>query len=254
MKKTFSPSWLKTAEQCMYKAVHEVKNNDAAPLVFGNMLHDISERVHIEKLAPAKAQAQFIYNLTEELRLNTMDYLSRGQKAVGHLFDKKFSIKGELFDVESRNAPEAFRVDLGRYNSRLLSVPVISGGRKLWGKIDRIDRETLDKGRVWHIIDYKTGRTKNDMFQVLCYAIMIIRAYGIDTDKDKIIGHYFYLESGEKVSNEIDVRDVIEHLKKINFIVSQYDTGIYQRSSGGHCRFCTIEGCPSRRYKHYTKR
>lgn len=254
MKKTFSPSWLKTAEQCMYKAVHEERDNNAAPLIFGSLIHDICEKALLEKFSPAKAQAQFIYNLTEEPRLDTVTYLSRGQKAVGHLFDKKFAIKGELFDVESRNAPKAYRVDLGKYNSRLLSVPVVSGGRKLWGKIDRIDRERVEEGYIWHIIDYKTGKTKNDMFQVLCYALMLIRAYGIDTDKDKIIGHYFYLENGEKVSNDIHVRDVIDHLKKINFIVSQYDTGIYQRSNGGHCRFCTIEGCPSRRFKHYTKR
>jgi len=159
-----------------------------------------------------------------------------------------------IFDVESANAPDEFSQEL--YGTRNIKVPIISKGRYLRGKIDRVDVTPATKTLT--IIDYKTGSSTYDDFQGVCYALAMVRAYGIDLSETTLVFAYHYLEGGIVDGKSFTEDELIKGLDLINDIVADYDNAwdlqlFSKNPCKDSCKFCSVD-CPEGKQFQYRRK
>jgi hypothetical protein len=245
----FSASFLKTYKTCPYRAMNE-PFSDSPFLTYGNMVHDILAEFVTGRLPVAKRDELkdiFLPKVLEEMK--SMKFGEKFQKTMNNFATlKDFQFTGyNVFDVESENCPDKFHQML--YGSRNLRVPMFEDGKGLRGKIDLI----LDTPEHLRIIDYKTGSTEYDEFQILCYGLMVCFAYDLNPDKIRITGEYWYLEKGKAKPFPITSAKLMDHHTELCHLKESYDSGIYvKKPSWDNCRMCQCdceEGSRMQRFK-----
>jgi len=100
------------------------------------------------------------------------------------------------------------------------------------GRIDAIYAEDLDG--PWEIVDWKTGRSRDDPLQLDLYGLACVEIWG--KRPDELTLTYLYLASGEEVSHPMQdpatVRTrVVEALRSI-------DAGDFEPTPGPQCTHC----------------
>jgi len=251
-KKAFSPTWIVGYDMCPFKQVNE-KFKESAPLLFGKLVHDLSERAIAGKWDVARFKEVGKEKLLETA-IPFTKFSPRLQKIANNFFKEQFQIKKgfEILDLESKHCPPAFKNIL--YGKPYAAVPLFTQGRKLRGSVDRID---IDKGaKRIHIRDYKTGTAPvKNMSQLFSYAVQACIMYDwLDLDEWVIVCSFDYLEMGKQVPDPplwAKPDALVKHISDIRGIVEEYDGGIHSKRSGSHCRFCSIENCEMRKYPYY---
>lgn len=119
-----------------------------------------------------------------------------------------------------------------------IKVPI--GENLLIGKVDRIDK--TDDGL--HIIDYKTGKSQDDEFQVMIYVLLVKSSFRLPITK----ASYFYLRTGKFKSVVPSEQKETAVKKRISSIISaiekEKDFTPKQSKLCGWCDF--IEFCPAK--------
>lgn len=104
------------------------------------------------------------------------------------------------------------------------------------GRIDRIDR--LADGTV-HIIDYKTGKTKEkpDKDQLFIYQLAALRSVGVKPSKLSFV----YLESGSEVSFIGTDDELVALEEQVNRVADAIRASNFSPTPGDACRFCDFK-------------
>lgn len=250
----FSPSFLKNYRLCPYMAVND-KFEGNIFTEFGNLVHETLEILFTIKeltiVDAFEAARQEILNSTTLQANRFIPKLDCVEHNIMH--NNKFGIyQGwKILDLESQSAPEEYRQLLrGSYCLISPCLPPAPGSDKpryLRGKIDRLDHF---KHKQFKIIDYKTGKSKNDPFQLNCYGMMVMDAYGLSLDEVEVTGHYWYLESGHDVSQQITPAALMDFYQDLCGLIEEYDSGLHmKRPSWDACRNCSLECPEGRRFK-----
>jgi RecB family exonuclease len=97
--------------------------------------------------------------------------------------------------------------------------------------------EHKKKGPV--ILDWKTGSTKPDNFQLITYAALVTEAKDAFADL-KWQGRYVMLAPGSPDTRYVDLStvDPVEVGKKYQAVVDRIDGKHYEAKAGFNCRFC----------------
>jgi len=250
-KKWFSPSFLKTFKSCPYRAMYE-PFTESPYLQFGNLVHDLLAEFATGRIPDVDRQDlkdKFLPKVVEEMK--SMKFSEKFQKIMNNFgVNKNFTFDNyEIFDVESENCPEEYSQTL--HNSRMLKVPMFWDGKGMRGKIDII----LNTPTHYRIIDYKTGSTEYDEFQILCYAVMVCFTYNLDPTKVKIDGEFWYLEKGTKTVFPITVPKLVDFYDELCFLKNSYETKIYMKKpSWDTCRMCHCDCQEGQRMQTFKNR
>ena len=151
---------------------------------------------------------------------------------------KKYKKKGKEILKEFY---KKFKNDWPKVVSLEQGVNLKIGGRRIYGKIDRVD--ALEKGI--QIVDYKTGRPKkedkidiDDKEQLLIYQL----AAGQAMDKEICNLQFYYLDDNSEVNflgTERDLKEMEEKiLERIDKIEDAAKTGKFIPKPGPLCSFC----------------
>lgn len=256
-RKNFSPTFLKSVDECPYKAMNDTYSPSWAPL-FGDAVHTVlyeSVANGLDHIAALKELNRTLW--TREFKgpngATKMPYRKYSEKLskiisnMEHLPDLRIGTEGwQVMDCESQGVPEEFKSNT--HGKRFLAVPVLPDGSCLRGAIDRLDyNPELD---AWRIVDYKTGISEPDDFQILTNALMIIYPYGIEMPRQRITGKYDCIETGKTLPVNIDSDILINHYNHINRLVSVVRSGIYvKKPSRKACLFCTVDCSEGKRYQ-----
>jgi len=119
-------------------------------------------------------------------------------------------------------------------------IKVSIGDHILMGKIDRIDK--LEGGL--HVIDYKTGKSEDDEFQVMTYVLIAKNRYRLPITK----ASYFYLRTGKFKSFDTSDEKELATLKRINSIIEAVEKEKdYFPKPSKLCAWCDyLEFCPAK--------
>jgi DNA helicase-2/ATP-dependent DNA helicase PcrA len=117
------------------------------------------------------------------------------------------------------------------------------GGHLVTGRIDRVD--ALDGEKV-EVIDYKTGRPKDqknadESLQLSIYALAAREKY----KKEPARLSFYYLTSNEKVSSARSEKDLEETKEEISKVADSILRREFQATKGFHCDWCDFKPiCP----------
>ena len=146
------------------------------------------------------------------------EYFAKGKKALADFYEKYQQIPVEHLALEQR-----FTVKIAE--------------RVVRGSMDRIDAA----GEKVHIIDYKTGSSKEklekeDKRQLMLYATAAKDPHVLDKDVAKIT--YYYLEDGSMLSLEPQAEDYADITEWVGETAEKIAVGDFTPTPGRVCRFC----------------
>lgn len=207
-------------------------------LIFGGLLHDVlndffhlptdkrNEQTLLELLktqwgGPRGKEGGFP-NIEEEREFYA--------KASGML--KRFANEQEL-------NPTTAYLPTGEIKKDLLKVPV-EDGLTLIGVIDRVDKEDGS----YHLVDYKTGKEKDDDFQLMTYSILSEKALGMPLEK----ASFLYLTSGKVATYKPTKESMEKALARIKDIAQQIkEDREFNPQPSKMCYYCDfVELCPAK--------
>jgi ATP-dependent DNA helicase UvrD/PcrA len=108
----------------------------------------------------------------------------------------------------------------------------------------RIDRFTIN-GRIdaiygddtegpWEVVDWKTGRSRDDALQLDLYGLACVEIYG--KRPDDLTLTYAYLATGEEVSHPMD--DPVAVRARVEEALRSIDAGAFDPTPGPQCTYC----------------
>jgi CRISPR/Cas system-associated exonuclease Cas4 (RecB family) len=216
----------------------QVEAGKRKDLIFGGLLHDVlNDFLHLPE-----------DKRTEEDLLNTLKTQWGGPRGKEGGFpnieeEREFYAKAvkmlKNFASEQELHPKTAYLPTGKIKKDLLKVP-IEDGITLMGVIDRIDKEDGS----YHLIDYKTGKEKDDDFQLMAYSILSEKALGMPLKK----ASFLYLTSGKVATYKPTKKAVEDALTKIKNIAGQIkEDKEFDPQPSKMCYYCDfVELCPDK--------
>jgi len=233
-----SASAIETYERCPMKYLFQygwrLRSGPSASMTFGNVMHTtIREFV-------AESRKRTLLPLEELLAIYEREWKSAG-------FPDPY--QEEEYRKAGREQLEAF------YRSFTARTPDVLYQEKsfelrlepdlvLSGRIDQVNR--LD-GRQVEIVDYKTGKVRNQEnaandIQLSIYALASSEAF--DLEPQRLVFHY--LMSGETVTSRRDNKALDQAKERIAEIAGQIRAGDFPSKPGRNCGYCDFKPlCPA---------
>jgi RecB family exonuclease len=201
-------------------------------LAFGNSIHNTLRDFHTENIFNHNVS----YERMLELYKNNWDdsgYLdvrhrkqrfASGEKLLKAYYDKEKDHDKNIIEIEK-------------------NISFKLAGVKSSGRIDRIDR--LDGNKI-EIIDYKTGKLKEQKdvdkdLQTSIYALAVRETLGYEPE---VLTLYF-VEEGQRVSSHKTLEQIKEQVGKAEEVVEVMKSGDFTPTPGKHCEWCDYKNlCP----------
>ena len=251
-----SASSIKTYEQCPRKYWYNYIDKPEVPikewdhLTLGNFVHEVLEHFHnILKKHKKRDQRKLMEYVCKER-----------EKEMGKDGGPKFKLNEELRKqirgmlmsyleyLEENGVPNV------QSNERRFSV-YLDEDLLVRGVIDRIDLGVGDDPTRFHVVDYKTGKSKYlDEFQLLLYGIPLLEE---NPDLDIFKGSYLALKEDMKwLSYDISRTDVENVKEKIRSVARQIrEDSTWQPKPQFLCRYCDFESIcdasPDNQFKNF---
>lgn len=157
-----------------------------------------------------------------------MEYFQKGKDALKDFYEQYAKMPVEHLALEQR-----FTVKIAE--------------RIVGGSMDRIDKEgrlpgePRSAGDKVHIIDYKTGKSKDklekeDKRQLMLYAAAARDPHVLDADVAKVT--YYYLEDGSMLSLEPQAEDYEDVTEWVGETAESIESGDFTPTPGRVCTFC----------------
>lgn len=232
----FSATKFETYKKCpmryKFKYVLEVKESFTSYLNLGNSLHSVFEKIAHMQIRNKKVDVQsalamlgdFWDSLPYDSYTDEQNDILSAQKMIQTFLDWSKKNPHKLVDVEI-----PFVINIGKNTVR--------------GKIDRLE---IDSDGNYHVVDYKTGRVREDLrsirnnSQVNIYAMAVRQLYG----KLPVTASLFYLKDKKTITYPIVMRqDIQDHQNMLCEMTAKIQQGMFTPvSPSGKCR-----GCPYRK-------
>jgi len=248
-------SQIRAFDNCplQYKFAHILKipQRGRPQLVFGQSIHDAIYEFTIEDfIRRAKGQTNLFGGARKtdgKISLKRLLEIYQ-QKWIDEWYDNKAQ-KKEYFESGKEILENFYRDFYAQESRQIMEIkgrPALEldfnlkiGEEKIYGKIDRVDRDS--KGKII-VIDYKTGEPKkklvpDDKNQLLIYQTALQKAYGITPD----ILEYYYLTDGSRIGfiGSQQELDAIED--KIKNVGEQINGSNFAATPGHQCRTCDFK-------------
>lgn len=229
-----SASAIKTYEQCprkyYYTYIDRLPRKDWPHFKLGNFVHAALEDFHNALLEDPNQERKPL--LLEICRKRLPEFqLDHSQKEA-----VKPMLNDYLHLLNTKGLPDVLVNEQG-FNFN------IDGDILLRGYIDRIDR---DSERDYHIVDYKTGKSKYlDEFQLLVYGLYLRNKH---PDLKSFRGSYLALSEGAKmISSTFTTTDLDRCEMKIKKVANQIRTEqAWETKRQFLCDYCDFkEVCPA---------
>lgn len=200
----------------------------------GSAVHDAIEWVLAEQTTPK--MEDFFYPLVErqmQIEPDVSKWLAGGPESAPITHDKALQRAVECYEkaLQELDDIDVWEVEYDA-SGRLpgLSVPIKA-------YVDIIG-EHKKKGPV--IIDWKTGSTKPDNFQLITYAALLDSGDSLYAHVGDFLGRYVMLAPGSANTRYVNLSkvDPEEVGKKYQAVVERVDGKHYEAKAGFNCRFC----------------
>jgi DNA helicase-2/ATP-dependent DNA helicase PcrA len=250
-----SASSIKTYEQCPRKYWYNYIEKPEIPakewdhLTLGNFVHEVLEHFHNILLKNKRDHRKLMSYVCKEREkeLNKKGELKyklnpEVRKQVGSI------LMSYLDYLEENGMPNV------QSNEQRFSVH-IDDDLLVRGIIDRIDLGVGDTPDRYHVVDYKTGKSKYlDEFQLLLYGIPLLED---NPDVEMFKGSYLALKEDMKwLSYDISRTDVENVKEKIRSVARQIrEDKTWQPKPQFLCRYCDFESicdaAPNNQFKNF---
>ena len=205
-------------------------------LPIGSAVHDMIEWALAHPTANFPSAEGFFYPLIEKQMLIEPDltkWMAGGPEAAPITHEKALQRVVECFEkaVEELEAIDVWEVEYDASGSLPgLDIP-------LKAYVDIVG-EHKKKGPV--ILDWKTGSTKPDNFQLITYAALLKVGQFDPSRPLRYKGRYVMLAPGSPNTRYVDLKDVdpAEVGAKYQKVYEQMQAKIYKAQAGFNCRFC----------------
>ncbi len=239
----FSYSQLSTYETCpkryLYAYVYKVPTPPSASLSFGSTIHKSLQNfyeIYMDERSPRPG-------LEDLLKIYEDVWVGEGYDNAEHEETRKTAGRRVLEDYYEKFHNDDLRplAVERKFTLKFDDIGII-------GSVDRIDRLGEEEGKpVVELIDYKTGKIKSaseikkDM-QLKIYALASEMVLGYKVAK----ASYIFVESGEKVSVELDEDTYDEVKDKVLSIVAKIRSKDFRATPNPYkCKFCPYKDiCP----------
>ncbi len=266
---------------------------EITPLDKGTLIHDILDRFFKTAEPPPAAPSSVSPPISDRERLMKIAERELDRAHARGLTGRRLLWERDrrriIADLERFLAEEAGRRALGAWqvgsevgfgriadSQGMVSLTLDDGSElQLRGKIDRVERRGAG-GRLWFVIDYKTGaeypteRALNDdpivrgtALQLPVYAHAVRQLQGLDEHVPVGSAYWFITERGKFKLNQIDWDwDRNEEFRgAVNLIISHIRGGVFPARPGGdgrsrknNCTFCSFdEICPADRRRRWER-
>jgi len=238
-----SASAIKTYEQCGRKYYYTYVNKPGIErkkwphLELGNFVHDVLDKFHTTLMSqPAYKWTDAMSNIckTSIKKFN----LSQEQRTIA-----KEMLKTYLGKLDEEGMPNVLS------NEQEFKV-VLDDDILLKGFIDRIDCEDRKDGKRFHLVDYKTGKSKYlDEFQLLVYGLYLLDK---EPELELYKGSYIVLsEDCRSISYTFTKTDLEKVRKKIRGVADAIKSDqTWEPKPQFLCKYCDFnEICPASPHK-----
>lgn len=217
-----------------YKYAHVIKipTQPSFALTFGNSIHSTLREFHTEDIFNGNVSCERLLELYKK-NWDGTGYLDPKQREQRFASGEKF-LK-EYYQKEKGGSKKIIELEK--------TINLKLAGVKFTGRVDRIDR--IDGNKV-EIIDYKTGKLKEQKdvdkdLQTSLYAWGVRENFNYEPE---ILTLYF-VEEVTKVSSHKTLEQIKEQVAKTEEVVEIMKKGDFTATPGFHCDWCDYKDlCP----------
>jgi DNA helicase-2/ATP-dependent DNA helicase PcrA len=234
----FSFSQLYTFLDCQLryklKYILKISESPTASASFGSTIHISLENFYREWLQNKKI------GLSRLLEIYRSSWIPVGYTSKAYQTRMKLEGKKMLTNYwQKLHHPQIKILDLEKFFKIKIDDIIISG------KIDRVDQQ--DKHKI-EIIDYKTGKkvtekNKQKDLQLAIYLLAAIDPQLYAKKPEDVILSFYWLQSGEKVSNKKDsseIGEIKDSIRKIVNDIRATDWTSFHLKACNKCSYCFI--------------
>ncbi|MCI0354365.1 MAG: ATP-dependent helicase [Acidobacteria bacterium] len=213
----------------------------AAPMQFGATVHTVlHDYFRAMKQGEARTREQVLEKFREEMAKGKFDDALQRE-----LYEKQGAEQISAFLAATAAAPVPDVLDTER------SFRISVKGVNVNGRVDRLDR--LDGNRV-RIVDYKTGRPRDqedadESLQLSLYAMAARDAW--DAEPASLV--FYNLETNAPVETFRNPAQLLEASEKVREVAGRIAAGDFTPKPDYHCTWCPYRSlCPVKEQRFYT--
>jgi DNA helicase-2/ATP-dependent DNA helicase PcrA len=239
-----SASAIETYERCplQFKIARDwnLPAEPAAPMQFGAVVHTVlHDYFRSVKQGAAKSREQVLEKFREEMAKGIYDDLLQRE-----LYEKQGmeQISALLATAAAGPLPQVLDTEL--------SFRISVRGVNVHGRVDRLDRIEGNKVRI---VDYKTGRPRDqedadESLQLSLYALAARDAWGFDPAS--LV--FYNLETNAPVETFRGVAELMETAEKVRDVAERIAGGNFDPKPDYHCAWCPYRAlCPVKEQRLY---